>query len=55
MTAQCEREVAQLGKKVSAAKKRQALIACLQPDRKVELLFDGQKTITRTIERTITK
>ena len=55
MTAQCEREVAQLGKKISAAKKRQALIACLQPDRKVELLFDGQKTITRTIERTITK
>ena len=55
MTAQCERNVAQLGKKVSAAKKRQALIACLQPDRKVELFFDGQKTLTRTIERQITK
>ncbi len=55
MTAQCERNVAQLGKKVSAAKKRQALIACLQPDRKVVLFFDGKKTITRTIERQITK
>ncbi|NUF79146.1 OmpA family protein [Snodgrassella sp. ESL0323] len=37
MTEYCQREVAQLGKKVSAAKKRTALIACIEPDRRVDV------------------
>lgn len=37
MTATCEAEVAQLGKKVSKAKKREALIACIEPDRRVDV------------------
>ncbi|KES11081.1 Outer membrane protein or related peptidoglycan-associated (lipo)protein [Snodgrassella alvi SCGC AB-598-O11] len=37
MTETCQREVAQLGKKVSAAKKRTALIACIEPDRRVDV------------------
>lgn len=37
MTESCQREVAQLGKKVSAAKKRTALIACIEPDRRVDV------------------
>ena len=37
MTETCQREVAQLGKKVSAAKKRAALIACIEPDRRVDV------------------
>ncbi len=37
MTAQCQEEVAKLGKKVSAAKKRAALIACIEPDRRVDV------------------
>ena len=37
MTAQCEAEVNRLGKKVSKAKKRTALIACIEPDRRVDV------------------
>ncbi len=37
MTASCQAEVARLGKKVSAARRRTALIACIAPDRRVDL------------------
>ena len=37
MTEACQAEVAKLGKKVSAAKKRSALIACIEPDRRVDV------------------
>lgn len=37
MTATCEAEVAKLGAKVSRAKKRAALIACIEPDRRVDV------------------
>ena len=37
MTESCQAEVAKLGKKVSAAKKRSALIACIVPDRRVDV------------------
>lgn len=37
MTQACQAEVARLGKKVSAAKKRSALIACIEPDRRVDV------------------
>lgn len=37
MTQSCQAEVAKLGKKVSAAKKRAALIACIEPDRRVDV------------------
>ncbi|PSJ80946.1 OmpA family protein [Neisseria iguanae] len=37
MTATCEAEVANLGKKVSKAKRRSALIACIEPDRRVDV------------------
>lgn len=48
MTAQCQAEVAKMGKKVSKAKKRLALIACIQPDRRVDVLVDSYKTTTTT-------
>lgn len=37
MTEQCQAEVAKLGKKVSAAKKRAHLISCIEPDRRVDI------------------
>lgn len=37
MTEQCQAEVAQLGRRVSAARKRAALIACIEPDRRVDV------------------
>ncbi len=37
MTKICQRVVAKLGKKVSAAKKRTALIECTAPDRRVDV------------------
>ncbi|PIT51109.1 hypothetical protein BHC44_11175 [Snodgrassella alvi] len=37
MTESCQAEVAKLGKKVSAAKKRAALIECIAPDRRVDV------------------
>lgn len=51
MQAQCEAEVAKLGKKVSAAKKRAALIACIEPDRRVDVKI--QTLVTR--EKTVAK
>ncbi|MCP1659797.1 OmpA family protein [Neisseria perflava] len=37
MTATCQAEVAKLGKKVSKAKRREAQIACIAPDRRVDV------------------
>ena len=37
MTGTCEAEVVNLGKKVSKAKRRAALIACIEPDRRVDV------------------
>ncbi|MCP2040526.1 outer membrane protein OmpA-like peptidoglycan-associated protein [Neisseria sp. HSC-16F19] len=37
MTASCQEEVAKLGSRVSAARKRAALIACIEPDRRVDI------------------
>ena len=37
MTESCQAEVAKLGKRVSAARKRTALIACIEPDRRVDV------------------
>lgn len=37
MTEACQAEVAKLGKRVSAAKRRAALIACIEPDRRVDV------------------
>lgn len=51
MQAQCQAEVNKLGKKVSAAKKRAALIACIEPDRRVDVQI--QTIVTR--EKTVTK
>lgn len=42
MTESCQAEVAKLGKKVSAAKKRTALIACIEPDRHVDVKIRTQ-------------
>lgn len=49
MTASCQAEVAKLGKKVSAAKKRAALIACIEPDRRVDVQI--QSLITREVQQ----
>lgn len=37
MTEQCQAEVSRLGRNVSAARKRSALIACIEPDRRVDI------------------
>lgn len=37
MTEQCQNEVNNLGRRVSAARKRTALIACIEPDRRVDI------------------
>ncbi|MBP6563254.1 MAG: OmpA family protein [Neisseriaceae bacterium] len=42
MTEQCKAEVAKLGNKVSAAKKRLVQIDCIEPDRRVDLLIRTQ-------------
>ena len=47
MTATCEAEVAKLGKKVSKAKKRAALIACIEPDRRVDVKI--RSTVTKQV------
>lgn len=44
MTQSCQAEVAKLGKKVSAAKKRSALIACIEPDRRVDVRIQSVVT-----------
>lgn len=51
MTASCQAEVARLGKKVSAAKKRAALIGCIEPDRRVDIRVNS--TITREVQKQI--
>ena len=51
MTEQCQAEVAKLGKRVSRAKKRSALIACIEPDRRVDVQID--KLVTRNVEREV--
>lgn len=53
MTATCQAQVASMGKKVSAAKKRAALIACIEPDRKVDIRI--QSKVVREIKRPITR
>ena len=50
MTNACQAEVAKLGKKVSKAKKRAALIACIEPDRRVDIQV--QSLVTREVQRT---
>ena len=51
MTEQCQAEVAKLGKKVSKAKKRSALIACIEPDRRVDIQVDS--LVTREVQREV--
>lgn len=46
-TAACEAEVAKLGKKVSKAKRRAALIACIEPDRRVDVKI--RSVVTRQV------
>ena len=48
MTESCQAEVAKLGKKVSKAKKRSALIACIEPDRRVDVRI--RSLITREVQ-----
>ena len=50
LQAQCEAEVAKLGKKVSKAKKRSALIACIEPDRRVDVQI--RTLVTREVQKT---
>ena len=47
MTQACEAEVAKLGAKVSKAKKREALIACIEPDRRVDIKI--RSVVTRQV------
>jgi len=47
MTATCDAEVAKLGKKVSKAEKRAALIACIEPDRRVDVKI--RSTVTKQV------
>ena len=51
LTEQCQAEVAKLGKKVSKAKKRSALIACIEPDRRVDIQVDS--LVTREVQREV--
>lgn len=52
MTQSCQAEVAKLGKKVSKAKKRAALIACIEPDRRVDVRINT--LVTREIQQRVT-
>ncbi|HHK5573488.1 MULTISPECIES: OmpA family protein [Neisseria] len=47
MTQVCEAEVAKLGAKASKAKKREALIACIEPDRRVDVKI--RSIVTRQV------
>ena len=47
MTQVCEAEVAKLGAKASNAKKREALIACIEPDRRVDVKI--RSIVTRQV------
>lgn len=49
MTESCQAEVAKLGNRVSRAKKRAALIACIEPDRRVDVQI--RSLVTREITR----
>lgn len=51
MTETCQAEVAKLGKKVSKAKKRAAQIACIEPDRRVDVQIES--LITREVQRPV--
>lgn len=51
MTEQCQAEVAKLGKKVSKAKKRAALIQCIEPDRRVDVRI--QTLVTREVQNAV--
>lgn len=53
MTATCQAQVASMGKKVSAAKKRAALIACIEPDRKVDIRITSK--VVREVKRPVTR
>ncbi len=53
MTQQCLAEVAKLGKKVSAAKKRNTQIACIEPDRRVDVQI--RTLITREVQKPVTQ
>ncbi|MCG7658007.1 OmpA family protein [Wielerella bovis] len=55
MTAACQAEVAKLGSKVSRAKKRAALIACIEPDRRVDVQINSLVTRTRQVTRPVTR
>lgn len=48
MTQVCEAEVAKLGAKASKAKKREALIACIEPDRRVDVKI--RSIVTRQVD-----
>lgn len=50
MTASCEAQVAALGN-VSRAKKREALIACIEPDRRVDVKI--QSLVTREVRQQV--
>ena len=43
--------MAKLGKKVSKAKKRSALIACIEPDRRVDIQVES--LVTREVQREV--
>lgn len=47
MTQACQAEVAKLGKRVSAAKKRAALIACIEPDRRVDVRIQSSVVVPK--------
>ena len=47
MTQVCEAEVAKLGAKASKAKKREAMIACIEPDRRVDVKI--RSIVTRQV------
>lgn len=53
MTGQCQAEVAKLGKKVSKAKKRAALIACIEPDRRVDVRINTvvQREVQKAVQQ----
>lgn len=50
-TVACQAEVAALGSKVSRAKKREALIACIEPDRRVDVQISS--LVTREVQKQV--
>lgn len=51
MTETCQQEVAKLGRKASAAKKRSTLIACIEPDRRVDVQI--RTLVTRSVRQPV--